>query len=366
MEPHVLALNRAKIQLMSRPNTTFFTTVCFSLRHLWDTTIPTACTDGKELRISPEYFMTLDAEEQVSLLLHETMHVAYLHMVRGEKYNHGRFNEAADHAINLSLQESGFRIHPDWLADPIYKGLGTEEIYNLLPVTEGDSGYTDLGEPGEPLEDLEEGLKEIIIRAALQSKMAGDSPSSIPGEIELFLAKLLKPQLPWNRILQRYMQGMAKTSYSMTRPNRRYLPDVYLPGIYSKKLTNLAIAVDISGSVTQEDFTAFISEVGAILRFMKPDKLSLIQFDTVIQSENTLRSMNDLMNVVFTGRGGTNINCVYKWADENKPQLMLVFTDGYFRFKDNKTKSNLVWLIHNNPKFFAPQGRVIHYENHKS
>jgi hypothetical protein len=39
-----------------------------------------------------------------------------------------------------------------------------------------------------------------------------------------------------------------------------------------------------------------------------------------------------------------------------------MFTDGEFRFPEIETKSNVLWMIHNNPGFEAPYGKVIHYE----
>jgi predicted metal-dependent peptidase len=69
------------------------------------------------------------------------------------------------------------------------------------------------------------------------------------------------------------------------------------------------------------------------------------------------------MNVTFKGRGGTIIRPVLQWAKENKPQLLLVFTDGEFSFprEEVQLKSSLLWLIHNNNSFKAPIGKTIHY-----
>lgn len=95
---------------------------------------------------------------------------------------------------------------------------------------------------------------------------------------------------------------------------------------------------------------------------MKPDKITVIQFDTEIKSVNEVRNVRELMNISFTGRGGTLINPVLEWANKNKPQLLLVFSDGYFHFYALETKVNTLWLIHDNEKFQAPFGKTIHYE----
>lgn len=362
--PHQIALNKAKIALMSHPNTTFFTTVCFSLKHIWDDSIPTACTNGLEIRFNPASYVALTPGQQVSRLLHETLHVALQHMGRLMGRCPDKWNMAADYCINLMLVERGFERIPTWLYDEQYRGMSTEEIYKALP--DGmpmPQDQMDLVAPPMNPEEFDSVVQDILVRAAVQSKMNNDAPGSIPGEIEFFLDKLLNPKLPWFRILQKYMNSMAKNDYSFRRANRRYLPDHYLPSLYSEKLMDIAIAVDASGSVSDADFKVFISEVDGILRMMQPDNITLIQFDTGIRSVDKVRNVRELSKLKFIGRGGTQISPVMDWAKENKPQLLLVFSDGEFRFKPNYgVKSPVLWIIHNNNKFTAPFGKVIHYE----
>ena len=130
----------------------------------------------------------------------------------------------------------------------------------------------------------------------------------------------------------------------------------------SEKLINLAIAVDSSGSVSDDEFKRFVSEASGILRMLQPEEMTLIQFDTSLRSVDVLKSMKDLSQVTFTGRGGTKIGPVLEWAKEAKPQLLLVFSDGYFNWPGDTLKYPVVWLIHNNKAFTAPFGTVIHYE----
>lgn len=357
------AYDRAKIGLMHKADTSFFTTVLFSLRLLWDGLISTAATDGSSIRINPEFFMRLSPDERIFLLVHEAMHVALLHMTRLGDRNHRKWNHACDHYINLLLLERGFKMPPDGLADPQYKGLSADEIYAKLPdPPKSDSSPLDLESPIQPPEDLTNEVADILVRAAMQAKINNDSPGSIPGDIEIFLNKLLNPKLPWQRILQKYIQNLSKHDYSWRKPNRRFFPDHYLPSMFSEKLMDIAIAVDASGSVSDDDFKVFVSETNGILRMMKPDKLTLIQFDSKIKSVDKIGSIQDLMNVQFFGRGGTRIEPVMEWAKENKPKLLLVFTDGEFNFYNTDYKTNTVFLIHNNPKFKSPYGKVIHYE----
>ena len=357
------AYDKAKIGLMAKPDTAFFTTIVFSLKLIWDWSIPTAATDGSSIRFNPEFFMSLSPDERIFLLVHEAMHVALLHMTRLASRDHGKWNKACDHYINLLLLERGFKMPRNGLADPKYKGLSSDEIYALLPDTPpNESIDMDLQVPQSTPEDLSNEVEEILIRAAMQSKLQGDGAVTIPEDIEIFLNKLLNPKLPWQRILQKYIQNLTKHDYSWRKPNRRFLPQYYLPSMHSEKLMDIAIAVDASGSVSDDDFKVFVSETHGILKMMKPDKITLIQFDRNIKSVDSISNIRDLMNVKFIGRGGTSIEPVMNWADKHKPKLLLVFTDGEFNFYNTNYKTNTVFLIHNNPRFKSPYGKVIHYE----
>jgi predicted metal-dependent peptidase len=360
MEEHVLALSKAKITLMGKPDTTFYTSLLLQLRHVWDNKVQTAATNGKEIKFNVKFFMGLNPEERIFLLLHEVLHVAYMHMLRSDKRDHAKWNQACDHVINLQLIDLGYKMPKMGLADPQYIGMSAEQVYDLLPTPDPSSVDQDI-EPGDDSDDeTQRALEDMIVQAAMQSKMAGDVIGSIPGDIQIFLDKLLNPRLSWRKILRKYIQSMAKNDYSFSRANRRYMPHI-MPSMYSENLMNITIAVDSSGSVSNQDFLVFVSEVNGILKTMKPKKINLIQFDTEIISVDEVKSTHELSKVTFSGRGGTDISALMQWADKNKPSLLLVFTDGEFEFYNDKSKHTVLWMIHNNPGFTAPYGKVIHY-----
>jgi predicted metal-dependent peptidase len=362
---HHQALSRAKIQLMSRPDSAFFTTVCFSLKHIWDDTCGTAYTDGKVIGFNTKFFMSLSPEEQLFLLLHETLHVAFLHiMPLPAGWNHDRANIAMDHVINLILIEAGYKMPSMGYADPQYKGMCWQDVYKLLPENTPPPPMRDVrpssGDPAETA-TLTREIEDILVRAATQSKISGDAPGSIPGDIQIYLNGLLNPKLPWHRLLQKYLQQFIKNDYSWKKFNRRFFPKNYMPGMFGECLINMAVAVDISGSVSDSDFHAFVTEIASIMRMMKPEKITLLLFDTRVISETVIKNLKDLMEVKFSGRGGTAIGPVIDWANENKPQLLMVFSDGEFRFHGPQAKNETLWVIHNNQRFTAPFGKVIHY-----
>jgi Schitoviridae HNH endonuclease len=361
------ALNKVKIKLMSRADSIFFTTVFFSLIHKWDDTIPTAKTNGKCVNFNPTFFLSLTPGEQLFLVLHETMHVAFMHMLRLSDRQPEKWNKAADYVINHFLVETGLPMPKGGLYDAQYADMSTEQVYALLPDEPeqeggGSGGYTMDLEPGDGTPDeVKEELDSIIIRASVQAQMQGGI-GKLPGEVEVLLQNLVSPKLPWHRILRTYFNKMVKSDYSFRKPNRRYFPDYIIPSQHSEALGDIAVAIDTSGSVTDEEFTHFISEVRGMMKQMRPEKLTLLQFDTEIKSETTLYNESDLERVEFVGRGGTRIGPVIEWAAANKPNVMLIFTDGFFRHVEENPKVPIIWVIHSNKGFTAHYGKTIEYE----
>lgn len=358
------ALIKAKVAILAAPNSAFLADVCFSLVHKFDESIPTACTNGVYVKYSPKFFMELDTQERVFLVLHETLHVAFMHMLRCEDKNKQKYNQAADYVINAFLKKAGFKMPKEGLFDTQYDGMSTEEVYKLLPdVPTASTAWNDLVSDTDTPEDIKErieAINDILIRASVSAKAAGNKPGSIPKELEIYIDKLVEPKLPWHRIINKYFNSLTKNDYSFKKPNKRFLPN-YLPSLYAEGLGHIAIAVDSSGSVSDTDFNSFVSEISYLLNKYKPTNISLITFDTKIKSINEIKNNNELKKVKFVGRGGTDVLDLLNWVNKNKPVLTLVFTDGEFHKHDLVVKSPIVWIIHNN-KQFTYKGKVVHYD----
>ena len=359
------SLDKVKVHLMLKPSVVFFSTLCFSLVHSFDRKRPTAATDGINIWYNNEFFMSLTIDEKLFLVLHEVMHCAYLHISRKGDRCIKKWRIATDHVINLQLIERGFKMPKCGLANPAYTGMSADEIYLLLPEVPPDQ-EDPLFDFLEPLEDLPddaliESITNLLIGAEMASKSAQDEPGTIPQALQIFLDGLVTPKLPYTTILRRYLNNICKNDYTFKKLNRRYFPTHYLPSLHSEAMIDLVIAVDTSGSVTTEEFTQFITDIHSIFKSIKPEKITLIQFDTEIKSIDVLKKVSDIYDLSFTGRGGTEITDVIDWINKNKPKITLIYTDGEFKFRKTNTKHDLIWLIHNNPAFNAKYGKVIHY-----
>ena len=383
-------LNRAKTGLMD-PKTAdlgghpvFYSSILFSMKQLWTDDLSTAAVDGRHLFINEKYFCSLPEAARVSLLAHESLHIALRHIDCFELYNrkvyspeieHRLYNEAGDHVINLGLAAAGYVIPNTWLCDRRFFNMATHEVYFILhdeldPVTyqpgEGDVIFCQEGDEfGNPHPDtsaLQRDITTILTRARISANMAGEGIGNVPGGAIRTLDEMINPRLPFEVILANYMSRYAADDFSYRRPNRRFIPDFYLPGAFSEHICNLTYAFDLSGSVTKKQLTSFRNAVRIITDELRPELATLIQWDVELISIEQITATTDVMGIEFRGGGGTRVQPLIDWIRENTPEVTLVFTDGDFRKPDFEgVTSDIIWLIANNPGWTIEYGKVFHY-----
>lgn len=371
------AYDKAKIGLMSQKNSVFISTILFSLKHHWvkdDSSLPTAAVDGINLFINPDFFMDLTSESRITVIAHEAWHVAFNHMVRGKDLQQKRYNHAADHVINNLLKTARYSVVAGWLCDTKYKNMSAEQVYaDLPPDPKGpdgfgnSSGHGDVKSPktAKQAEKVAAKVADIVGKAAIQSKMGGDTAGAIPGEIEIMLDKLLNPKLSWRTLLQNYMSEYAKDDYTFSKPNRRFLPDFYLPGLFSESLAHIAVAVDTSGSVTDDELRAYLSEIQSIKDTLQPKKVTVVDFDTSIKKVHTLNETDNVLGIKFSGRGGTRLEPVFEHFKKDVPVVLIVFSDLQCREITEDPGFPTIWIAVNAPNAKVNFGKIIHYETEK-
>ena len=96
---------------------------------------------------------------------------------------------------------------------------------------------------------------------------------------------------------------------------------------------DVAIALDMSGSIGQEDATVFLSEVKGIMDQYQDYKIDIFCFDTEIYNHQTFDqdSGDDLLSYEPQGGGGTDFNACYDYMKsiDLVPKKFIMFTDGY-------------------------------------
>jgi len=378
-------ISKAKIKLMLKGTEAFLSTLVLALDTIVEDGVGTACTDGLSIKFDPVFVDTLDDEQLIFLLAHETWHVAFMHMCRVGDRNFRKWNHAADYVINLMLTDAGYKFIEGGLLDKQYAGMSAEEVYDLLPEEEselpdnvldgdfkpadGDSEDSQDGNGNSPSngsggmseQEIEQKIQDAIIKAATAAQMSNQA-GSIPGSIAKLVNDILNPQLPWQVILANYMSAKSKTEKSWSRRNKRFRT-TYLPSKLSESMGDVNIYVDASGSVSDDEFSAYIGEMHEIREALRPEVMKVISFDTRLKEEFVMEKGEELA-VEFTGGGGTCIEPVITHAEEQQEvDVSIIFTDGYFSNVDyTKVPNDVLWVIVNNPSWECPHGTVIHMD----
>jgi predicted metal-dependent peptidase len=117
-----------RLILTKRAISQFYYTVTWRLSDM----IPTACIDGRTCWVNPKFFISLTAGARLTVLFHELGHKFLKHNIRRNGRDPFWWNVAGDHVINLMAVQAGFEAIPDWICDPKYTGMTTEQVYDAL------------------------------------------------------------------------------------------------------------------------------------------------------------------------------------------------------------------------------------------
>ncbi len=378
----------------------FFGTLLFRLGGKASRSVATMATDGVSLFYNPEFVDTLNAAELAGVLAHEVMHPALQHHTRRRDRDRTRWNMACDYAINPILLDAGLTLPKDVLIDNRFRRMSAEQIYNLIEEDEKQEGSTDQSEsqPGNGSGDPENG--------SLQSNKAGGEPQapSTPGGV----GQVLDPPEPeagsgssvaeqarewqiaveqaetvakvagklprgavrakeasqaagvdWRELLRRVWSDTIPADYSWTHPNRRHVwAGLYLPGITSEGVGEIAIAVDCSGSVSSRLLGLFEAEIQSILAGQRPRLVHVLYFDAAVQKVETYQA-GQPVSLSPVGGGGTDFRPCFDWLAENGivPQTLLFLTDLDGSFPSFGPPYQVLWAATAGGK--APFGEVI-------
>lgn len=346
-------LDDLKMRFVLNRDMVFYTTIMYALDIYISEDVPTAATDGLFIKFNPVFLGSLDKDEQEFLLAHEIMHVCYEHALRVGERDWKKWNIANDHVINLELKDFNMKMPKGGYADRKYKGMSSEDVYELLPDPPKDYEGDLIPNPSK---EAKETIKDALIQAVMQAKMSnqvGNIPQSILRKVDDWL----NPVLPWYTILQKYMNTKCKDDYSWSKKNM-FIRDRYLPSLYSEQVGDINFFIDGSCSVSDEMFSLQVNQIKWIKQNINPKNIKIVVFNTQIVDVFTFRA-DQKINVEFNARGGTDIGEIVDFMAANPAEANIIFTDGYFNHVPMAHIHEVIWCIYSNPSFSYDSGRVI-------
>jgi len=350
----------------------------------------TAATDGRKFYYNSEFVNKMPLKQLEFLVGHEILHAVYDHMGRRGDRMPRLSNIAADYCVNQDLVEQriGEKISVvPILYDSKFKGWSYEEVYDHLYENsdkinldqlekmllddhleeEGEGDDKDgNGKPKlskEEAQAIRDEIKGAVIAAA-QAAGAGN----LPAGVKRLLKDITAPVIGWKELLQQQITSVIKNDYTFNRPNRRgWHIDAILPGLKPGEMIDICIAMDQSGSISEEDSKAFLGEIKGIMEAFDEYKITLWCFDTEVYNVQTFTSdtIEDIMHYEPMGGGGTDfeVNWQFMKQENIEPKKFIMFTDGMpFDSWGDENYCETVWIIKGNPGCEPPWGIWAHYE----
>ena len=333
-------------------------------------------TDGAEICYRPAFLAEMPLADIQFHLTHQVLHCALGHPWRRGHRLAAVWAMACDYAVNQLLVDEGFKLAPGAITNERYRGLSAEEIYPLL----------ELGESREPFDDHEWssphhqsfGLPSITTmtpKTAIETETQDgrhNSDASANGNIaerwqsnvthiaqqlrgkgrlsaslQRALDGALQPVLPWQALLARFLASHARDDYSHHRVSRRG-GDALLPSLHSQQ-TNLVIAIDNSGSISDGELNEFIAEIDALKSQVRA-QVTLLACDVALHPAcpwmfNATQAIQKPEE--WAGGRGTRFKPVFEWVEceGRAPDALIYFTDAMGEFPENEPAYPVLWLV---------------------
>jgi predicted metal-dependent peptidase len=130
-------------------------------------------------------------------------------------------------------------------------------------------------------------------------------------------------------------------------PNRRYVwKNLYLPRRAKKQSIEIVLAIDTSGSTT-EDLPDFLAELRGMTSAFGEYKLIIIQCDTRIRSVKEYSNDDPLPEKLqFYGFGGTSLIPPFNYVKGKTPPTVFIYlTDGFGDAPAKAPDYPVIWCL---------------------
>lgn len=358
--PAAEALDRQLVQaarLWAVQNRPYYASVLFRCPLIESTTTPTLAVDRFwRIYVNPAFANRLGVTRLAAILIHEANHLIRHHHARADSVGvasaaeHERWNLAGDAEINDDLLADGLDLDPeeaifpwtlqqprDRVAEEYYRNLASDDDASRPTCGSGAGGAGIDGElDGSDGQDGAVGSVEArILRRQVAADVVGHARShEVPDGLLRWAHEILEPAVDWRRELSGALRAAVVTAglddYSYRRFSRRNGADhrIRWPGSIHR-MPRVAVVVDTSASMSDDDVARAFTEVHGILRSasVADDAIRLVTCDTVVAEDTVITDARRRRRI---GRGGTDmrVGIARALAGRPRPDLIVVLTDG--------------------------------------
>ena len=338
-----------------------------------DNNIPTACVTpdkiNTKLKVNPEFWETLDEKTKLGVLKHELLHICFFHLINWDRFDNKKvYNMAADLEINQYINSDmkgeawdGLEIDsPTFAPLNLEHKKGTEYYYGKLMQEIQDNPEGDIAKMADEggfvmdLEEMMEGMSEAekkLIAKQIDHQLKEIAESNkdkgrgfVPGEMQDYidsLFEIVEPVIDWKSYLRRFnsMSTMVYTKKTRRKPNRRFETG---PALKIKQKKRTLVAIDTSGSVSNDDLIEFFNEIYHI--YKSGTYVDIIECDAKIQRVYEYKGERNEIEV--KGRGGTDFEPVMRYLVESKNRYanLIYLTDGECTAPKTQPIKPILWV----------------------
>ncbi|PQL20551.1 hypothetical protein VCHSUH04_10010 [Veillonella sp. T14073-2] len=172
----------------------------------------------------------------------------------------------------------------------------------------------------------------------------GDMEGYVKSLIDTF--QKTRRALPWYFYLKKLM-GKVASGYKKTtmRRNRRQPERLELSGTLRQHKANVWVALDMSGSITDVEFTNALEQVLQIVHAYN-HRITVVECDNEVRRTYTMDSVKDVKPRLDV-RGATAFSPVFSLANQNRVDLLVYFTDGKGeeRLRESPKGYKVLWVL---------------------
>lgn len=386
---------------------------------------PTAATDGMNFVYHPDFMNNLTEDEQLSIIAHEISHIANNHIKRGEGKDPKIWNIACDAVVNANLKKDGLKLPIGCVDMPDAINYDTETLYNALikdrkndqsnsqdsnkikkdksnnennsnnnsyDNDKNDVGYDshklweeaikkskDINNNSDDKENdvlreiekiqennTKDGEKKVFkenrkkrlenlkkLREDLVSKSCGNTTSS--NTFKMSDIGEYTQVINWTKLLRECINSKVDWTYK----NATIEEGVLTPHIEELQTSETEILLDTSGSIDDDLLKNFLRECKGIIR---TSKIKVGCFDTEFYGFKVIKNEQDINNMDFIGRGGTDFNVAVN-AFTKRVDNKIIFTDGCAPMPQETM--DIIWVVYGNYKISPKGGKVIYIDDNE-
>lgn len=315
-----------------------------------------------DLIYNDEFVEKLSEDERVAVMIHEYYHLTHRHVTWGLRYpvkDRPILNIAMDMCINQLIKNlPKGAVYPETFNLPTNQSMewyfeklkqNADQNNGELKDKDGNTWSKTLDEHDwEEIEKAgEEALKEhrdLMQRAINKAVM---SHTDVPGSVKDLINEMDTElrSLDFKYILGQAIRKSLPSSKRMStwkRPNKRY--GSLAKGSKSDESPKIDVYLDTSGSISVDEFNTYLKTNDQFLKYANK-KCTLNFFHTTVYHTEKYKVGKNIDRSEIEC-GGTDLQDVMVKINKDKPDLAVVFTDGYYgNVTINKMDIPVVFVI---------------------